>query len=342
MKRLVICCDGTWQDLKTDYPTNVVKFVQAVKVRGDDDIVQVVFYDPGVGTAGLKDKWIGGGLGKGIDTNIRECYRFLILNYDPGDEVYLLGFSRGAYTVRSLAGLIYCSGLPRREHIRRIGEAYELYRDPDVKPGSDKAKEFRQAYGGNIDITLLACWDTVGALGVPSHWLFNRKINKKYRFHDTILNRKIRHALHAVSIDERRRAFNVTPMDRADDAGGQTLSQIWFAGTHGGVGGGSEANAGLSDIALQWMIDAVRGCGLGLAFETGCVHPPLCPDHTISFKSALSLVDRILYGRIVREVTGGFGDLHESVKRRWHDCPDYRPPNLADTFQAQLDAWGTN
>ncbi|MBV8886356.1 MAG: DUF2235 domain-containing protein, partial [Chroococcidiopsidaceae cyanobacterium CP_BM_RX_35] len=107
MKRLVVCCDGTWQALNSPYPTNVVKIAQAVKPITTNNILQTVFYDQGVGTGDEFDKITGGVFGWGIDKVIQDAYRFLSLNYVAGDEIYLFGFSRGAYTVRSLAGLIY-------------------------------------------------------------------------------------------------------------------------------------------------------------------------------------------------------------------------------------------
>jgi len=339
MKRLLVCCDGTWQDLKTDYPTNVVKLVQAVKNKGDDNISQIVFYDAGIGTGGKMDKIFGGALGKGIDRNILDCYRFLILNYEPGDEVYLFGFSRGSYTVRSLAGLIYCSGLPGREHIRKIHEAYELYRDTKIKPSDTEAVNFRNSFGDNINITLLGCWDTVGALGVPKSMLFNARLNKKYKFHDTKLNRKIINALHAVSIDEPRKVFNVTLMNRSDNAPNQNLLQMWFAGDHGSVGGGDKNKAGLSDITLQWMIDKIKAYNLGLSFDISCIQPAINPDHTLQFDNTIKWYMRMLYGKIVRNVTAEFKDIHESVKKRWQDCSSYRPGNLVNKFESELAEW---
>ena len=106
MRRLIICCDGSWHRLASRYPTNVVKLAQAVKRRDGKRVPQVVHYAEGVG-AGNKSR-LAGILGLGLDEDIREAYTFLALNYEPGDEVFLFGFSRGAYTVRSLAGLIHC------------------------------------------------------------------------------------------------------------------------------------------------------------------------------------------------------------------------------------------
>ncbi len=103
MKRLIVCCDGTWQQLNSNYPSNVIKIAQAVKSSASDGVPQIVFYDEGIGVE--SHKLLGGVTGLGIDENIQDAYRFLCLNYEHGDEIYLFGFSRGAYTVRSLTGL---------------------------------------------------------------------------------------------------------------------------------------------------------------------------------------------------------------------------------------------
>lgn len=170
-----------------------------------DQVQQVIFYDSGVGTSGAIDKVMGGGLGEGIDINIKELYTFLALNYDDGDEVYLFGFSRGSYTVRSLAGFIYEAGLVRRDHIQYVKEAYELYRD-NVDVESDDAVAFRQAHGDRVPIKLLACFDTVGSLGLPfdTPSFLNKFSKERYQFHDTTLNPLIENAIHMLSIDEDR------------------------------------------------------------------------------------------------------------------------------------------
>lgn len=137
MKRLIVCCDGTWQKLTSTYPTNVVKIAQAIQPSANDGTSQIVFYDEGVGSGNAAEKFmakgdkiLGGAFGLGIDNNIQDAYRFLCLNYEPEDEIYLFGFSRGAYTVRSLVGLIRSSGgLLLRRNIREAPLAYELYRD---------------------------------------------------------------------------------------------------------------------------------------------------------------------------------------------------------------------
>lgn len=188
-------------------PTNILKLTKAVKLESEDRTQQVIFYDAGIGTEGAIQKVVGGGFGEGIDINIMELYTFLCLNYDDGDEVYLFGFSRGSYTVRSLAGLIRKCGLVRRSHIDFVKEAYDLYR-ADQQPESEEATAFKEEHGNTIPITLLACFDTVGSLGLPPNIKtfgpLDRYSPEKYKFHDTTLTKNILNAIHIMSIDEDR------------------------------------------------------------------------------------------------------------------------------------------
>ncbi len=332
MKRLIVCCDGTWQGLSSDYPTNVVKIAQAVKPVADDGTVQMLFYDEGVGTGDKADKIFGGAFGWGINKNIQDAYRFLCLNYDEGDEIYLYGFSRGAYTVRSLAGLINCSGLLRRDHIRQVPEAYNLYRQKAKKGETPiaetaKASDFRRNFGDRVPITFLGCWDTVGALGVPDQisWLsLDKFFNDKYKFHDEYLSKIIQHARHAVAIDERRKVFDVTPMKV--DQPQRDLKQVWFPGDHGCLGGGTKANVGLSDGALQWMIEESEP--RGLEFDTAKIlyqedkkDPSktvygIKPDPVIAFDNRVTGIYKLM-PRKLREVSENWSDLHESTIKRW-------------------------
>jgi len=337
MKRFVVCCDGTWQKLSSSYPTNVAKIAQAVKPVSNDGIPQIVFYDEGLGAGDELDKLVGGAFGWGIDQNIQDAYRFLCLNYSQGDEIYLFGFSRGAYTVRSLAGMIYCSGLLARPKIRSAPEAYRIYCDRDIKPSHPEAQGFRATYGECVMITLLGCWDTVGALGVPDQipllpiddWL-----NAKYKFHDTTLSSIIQKALHAVAIDELRKVFDVTPMQRSPKFDAQVLHQVWFPGEHGSVGGGTKEQRGLSDAALQWMMNESGNLGLGLEFEPNNVEDGIHPDPTIDFDNEPGIIYQVT-GTKQRSITGSFNDLHESVKKRWQARSDYRSENL-QKFQSAL------
>ncbi len=327
MKRLVICCDGTWQQLSSPYPSNVVKLAQSVKPIASDGVPQIVFYDEGIGTE--SQKILGGATGLGIDRNIEDAYRFLSLNYVDGDEIYLFGFSRGAYTVRSLAGMIYCAGLLSRPHVTKTHEAYELYRHRDVKPRDKMAADYRDTYGDRVPITLIGCFDTVGSLGIPGVPAFKQvheQLNKRYRFHDTTLNKGIQNALHAVAIDEIREAFDVTPMKKHPDADNQRVIQVWFPGEHGCVGGGTKEHSGLSDAALQWMLDSTRNLGLGLEFDPSVIPTGINPNYECDFNNDPGVFK--LAGIKLREVSDVIEELHESTILRWQTRQDYRPQNL--------------
>lgn len=336
MKRLVVCSDGTWQQLTNPYPSNVVKLAQSVKPIAKDGVPQIVFYDEGVGTE--SQKVLGGATGYGIDKNIEDCYRFLVLNYVAGDEIYLFGFSRGAYTVRSLAGMIYCSGLLDRPHITKAHDAYELYRTRGVKPKDQEAVEYRKMYGDRVPITLLGCFDTVGALGIPGLAVFkkfNEQLNQRYRFHDTTLNKYVQNALHAMALDEVREAFDVTPMAPHPDAENQRVIQKWFPGVHNCVGGGVEEHSGLSDTALQWMIDSISDLGLGLEFDTSVIPTGINPNYECEFKNKPGFFK--LAGIKPREIGDVIEDIHDSVINRLKERNDYRPQNLQNIIDKLLD-----
>ena len=193
VKRIVLCCDGTWNTPHQPNPTNVIKFAQAVSPTGSDGMSQVVFYDPGVGTeAGLWDRVTGGALGKGLDKNIGDAYRFLALNYEPGDQIYLLGFSRGAYTARSLAGLLRNCGLLLKTHLDQYPVAFDLYQRRDGHPNSDEASNFRRDFSQEVAIKFIGVWDTVGAMGIPVGGPGFAK--KRYQFHDVRLSSRVQNA----------------------------------------------------------------------------------------------------------------------------------------------------
>jgi uncharacterized protein (DUF2235 family) len=357
MKRLVVCCDGTWQDLSKEYPTNVVKIAQAVKTD-DTTVPQIVFYGQGIGSGGELFNRVGGGaFGWGIDQNIQDAYRFLCLNYNPGDEIYLFGFSRGAYTVRSLAGLIRCAGglLPRNE-VRQTPKVYNIYRShihkDNQKDLERKTKEMQKVSSRmqSVRITLLGCWDTVGSLGIPQTIpLLSKQVNKKYQFHDHQLSNIIDNALHAVAIDERRKVFDVTPMEQSQNniARNQKLRQVWFPGDHGCVGGGTKDVQGLSDAALEWMIEEMQALKLGLELDPNLVECDLAstdpakrygihPNHEIKFTNKVGPLFRMggLHDRPIAQsgenpATILEQRLHKSVIERWkHGLLNYRPKNL--------------
>ena len=237
MKRIAIFCDGTWNRHDAAYPTNVVQLAQAVKHTAEDGIKQEVFYVLGVGAgrgsnavARFLDRKLGGAMGMGLVENIEDAYRALVFSYEPGDEIYIFGFSRGAYTARSLAGLIRSCGIPPRNHVHRLAEAMARYRarGDNTHPDDPQSFLFRADFAPytatsqkewhwrlktqpglcvNLAVNYLGVWDTVGALGVPGDWITAKLWNKKHEFHDAHLSSMVTSARHAVSIDEHRKTF---------------------------------------------------------------------------------------------------------------------------------------
>jgi uncharacterized protein (DUF2235 family) len=351
-RRLIVCCDGTWQKTDSLYPTNVAKLVQAIPISSKN----IVFYGEGLGTGNLADRILGGALGWGIDKNIQDAYRFLCSNYSSGDQIYLFGFSRGAYTVRSLVGLIRIAGMLPRSGIRQIPEAYKAYQDAkgkfidlsdserqviqlrEIKQLKKFRKDLASQYGNDyheeVEITFLGCWDTVGALGIPDQiplLPIDQILNRKYRFHNTQLSSKILHACHAVSIDENRKEFDFTTMEPAVEGSNQ-VKQVWFPGGHGCIGGGTKANSPLANAALVWMMEEVEALNLGLNFEPTKIEDGVQTDPTIFFSNDLTFP----FTSKNRKVTAT-DTLHPSVQQRWRACPWYRPEFLdTEPFKSQL------
>ncbi len=322
-KRLIVCCDGTWNSPEQRHVTNVVRTARAVRPADDAGGPQIVYYDWGIGA--FRGKLRGGMLGKGIDKNIQDAYRFLVHNYLPGDEVFLFGFSRGAYTARSLVGLIRNAGLLSKTRADLIPEAYGLYRHP-TGPDAPSAVQFRASHSRRIRIAFIGVWDTVGALGIPSRIVRKLGDNRRYAFHDTSLSGIIDRARHAVAIDEQRIDFQPALWTRPPKPG-QVIEQQWFAGVHGDVGGGNR-DSGLSDTALEWIWSGAESAGLkfdeSYRRETaqpnplGKLHPSWTGMYRIKGRRRRPL------GKLPPELEG----IHPSVRQRYDDMPSYRPPNL--------------
>jgi uncharacterized protein (DUF2235 family) len=276
LKRIFICADGTWnrpeEDLEKDEPTNVLRLARAVSPLDDAGVPQVVFYDWGLGSyhSGAR----GGGFGDGINKNIMDGYRFLVQNYDPGDEIYLIGFSRGAYTVRSLWGLIYTVGILKRRHANRIENSFKLYKSRDNHPEDAESEAYRRRYSvpGAVRIRFVGVWDTVGALGVPVHLL--GFLNERHVFHDNKIGPNVDVARHALAIDERRDDFEPTIWKKRR---GTDLAQVWFAGVHSDVGGGYPKMRGeclTCDIPLGWILREATDFPSDGSFQSyGSRHP---------------------------------------------------------------------
>ncbi|HWC45223.1 MAG TPA: DUF2235 domain-containing protein, partial [Casimicrobiaceae bacterium] len=287
-KRIVICADGTWNTPKTkkgeDTSTNVWRMYELVKHRAADGTPQLKYYHAGVGTTGSKlDRIIDGASGRGLTANMKDCYDFLVRYYRPGDSIYLFGFSRGAYTARSLGGIIRNCGIvnPDKEKSKTLSRAellkraYALYRnrDPDTLPVASRAVQFRADYAHpDFQIACIGVWDTVGALGIPvEHALttpirwFNESVSQ---FHDVTLSSYVDCAFHALALNERREAFKPTLWVQQPHAkaAGQVMEQVWFAGVHSDVGGGyAVSERGLANVTLRWMVNRVSDtCGLEL------------------------------------------------------------------------------
>ena len=298
MKRLVFCFDGTWNQLSAPHPTNVVIVAQSVTPY-TEKAVQIIHYDSGVGT-GADDRWKGGLFGEGLIDKIVDAYTFLIFNYEPGDELFIFGFSRGAFTARAFVGFVRSLGIMQRKHATRIAEAVKLYEARTATSGHDTEEllrfrcecspevcvdmqedawrvencaEYSIGKGLIVRIKYLGVWDTVGAIGVPSDIIFSKWANRGEQYFDTDLSSMVVSGRHAVSIDEQRTAFKPTLWPNfgalnaslgfnpaASDA---PYQQRWFPGDHGSVGGGGDVR-GLSDGALVWVLDGARRMGLVL------------------------------------------------------------------------------
>lgn len=359
MKRLVICCDGTWNRADQEHdgqpcPTNVVKLAFRV-AKADGAVPQIIHYDQGVGTGNAIDRLTGGAFGDGLEDNIFTAYRFLTANYVPGDELYFFGYSRGAYTVRSVVGMVRKCGILSRGAVREYGNAIALYRD-DQHPGQEGPSAFRKAHSVTgdqpIPVKCIGVWDTVGALGIPLRglrWL----TRSKHQFHDVELSGIVEHAYHALAIDERRAPFEATRWAYTPKQG-QTVEQRWFVGAHGDVGGGN-TDSGLSDIALSWMRDKAQAVGLRIDADVDASYKPV-PDPMGKIHESKKGVYRLTKGidRVIGPAASKYGQpdrstletdptqgLHESVYARWDGDSGYRPRNLREYFRRVGDPRGS-
>ncbi len=296
-KNIIVLSDGTGQDGGKGHDSNVYKLFRMLEDRTDD---QIVFYDEGLGTG--PQRLTGLAFGAGIDTNILQCYRFIFDNYKSGDRIFLFGFSRGAATVRSLASFIHYFGILPASRPELIKEAYSIYmnrkrsydqsasrQEPSnglfrfidnifhrvnqsVRDDLDDAKhgksaEFVRKHPNQwVQIEFLGVWDTVPALGLVAapglDALVDRVPAWKHQYHNFKLRASVKHACHALSIDDERKWFFPSIWKEYADST-QTVEQVWFGGAHTDVGGGFW-EAGFSDIALEWMIQKAFEHGMKL------------------------------------------------------------------------------
>jgi uncharacterized protein (DUF2235 family) len=309
VKNLVICCDGTGNEVSENI-SNVLKLYRMLRKTEKTNPQQVVFYDPGVGTLARPNPWIkfrqdavtvlGLATGYGLDENVLAAYRFLINNFVDGDHIYLFGFSRGAYTVRVLAGLIHKIGLlsPPQQNLADAAltaykQSVELDDQPDlpttaageveVGPISkdDRAAQFARIVSVRWPtIRFLGVWDTVASVIVP-------RPDRFYTFTlqelpHTRRNPSVRVFRQAIALDERRRMFRLHGWDepqthrrnrfsKTNNDEPQDVKQVWFSGVHADIGGGyPELESGLSKFLLLWMID--QAAEHGLSFNTQAIN----------------------------------------------------------------------
>jgi len=350
-KRLVVCCDGTWNtpdglNNGQPAPTNVTKLALAVSSRDAAGVEQRMFYHPGVGTR-RSERLRGGAFGFGLSRDVRDAYRFLVANFEPGDELFFFGFSRGAFTARSTAGFVRNSGILRHEHSDRVDEAYALYRSREAHPRGIEARLFRRSYSHETRIRFIGVWDTVGALGIPLSGLrFLNFVNRGTQFHDTDLSTTVDAAFHALAIDEKRQPFRPTVWTQQHADTPQQVEQVWFAGVHCDVGGGY-ADHSLADVPLLWMIDKAAAYGLDLdgdvlmagpfvgqqESDAGAPTPnPLGEQH--ESRAGFYRVLRPFIRPIDREAAKCEWMSSSAIKRH-ENKPGYAPPNLTEYLTGQ-------
>jgi uncharacterized protein (DUF2235 family) len=266
----VIILDGTMSSTEPGEETNAGLTWRLLREKAPS-VRMSLFYEPGI----QWEDWRSAAdvaAGRGINRQIRRAYGFLASRYRPGDRIYLFGYSRGAYAVRSLAGVIDRVGLLRAEAAteRAVREAWRLYENGDSAEESTRARAaFRERLcHPHVEIEMIGVWDTVKALGLrlPLLW---RVSEDPHNFHGTELSEVVRHGFHALARDETRQAYAPVLWQSDPDWKGR-LEQVWFRGTHGDVGGqlnGREEARPLANIPLVWMLEHAENCGLDLPEE---------------------------------------------------------------------------
>ena len=322
-KRIVFCADGTWEDADND--TNVYRLYKALTIASD----QLPLYDDGVGATGDPVwKMLGGAFGTGLWQKIKDGYTKIAHVYEEGDDVFIFGFSRGAYTARSLAGMIAICGLPTQDFSdAMVDTAFSAYRERDHDQRAAILATLSGCHLYDARIKMVGVWDTVGSLGIPA--VFGLVDPLVYGFLDTGLHPDVLNAFHAMAIDEKRCEFPAT-LWTSVPAPGQALQQVWFTGTHGDVGGGvsdgSTATTTLSDITLAWMMN--HAAALGLEFDAAVIpqYPmPMDPKFALD---TLHPTWGILWGFPRDRDIAGNATLGNSVAVRCQYDTSYRPSNL--------------
>jgi uncharacterized protein (DUF2235 family) len=313
-KRIVFCADGTWDT--PEKATNVFGLYNGLTIASD----QIAFYDTGVGSDGTPlEQLTGAAFGEGIFQKIKDGYTKIAHAYDQDDDIYIFGFSRGAYTARSLAGMIAVCGLPTGNFDDTlVNDAFQAYRNKDQRA----AFQAKYPFIYDAKLKMVGVWDTVGALGIPA--IFGG-VEADYAFLDTNLHPDVLNAYQALSIDERRQEFPPTLWTPPNPAvPGQTLEQVWFSGVHCDVGGGNP-DTGLANITLSWMINKAKN--LGLQLKDGFLGEYLSVDSL----NALDTIDESWSPKWLfptRRTVPDAAKIANSVNIRLEYDTTYRPPNL--------------
>ena len=350
-KNIVICCDGTGNQFGTQN-SNVVNLYKTLHA----DATQVAYYHPGVGTIGARaaldrvSKWwtrvLGLAFGYGISDNIADAYQFLMREFQPGDRLYVFGFSRGAYTARALCGMLHIVGLLTEGNEALIPYAIRMIKRKRIDFAV--AADFKKTFSRDCKPHFVGVWDTVSSVG----WVYD---TVRFPFTRATKNADFNIVRHAVAIDERRAFFRQNSFGDPHDAQ-QDVQEVWFAGVHSDVGGSyPEAESQLSKVALQWMLDEAEHAGLRLdpkrrADILGARAPYVAPDpasnhqhnslrgwwwiaelwpkvsHRQTKSGGWRPYIRVNLGR--RRFIPAGALIHESVNQRLQQVPGYRPPNL--------------
>jgi uncharacterized protein (DUF2235 family) len=322
-KNIVMCLDGTGNQLKARGNTNVVRLYQMLDLH--DPAVQIAYYDPGVGTFSATGAWtlparkfsrlLGLAFGSGLRTNLAEAYTYLMHHYEAGDRIYLFGFSRGAYTARALAGLLKAVGLLRPGSENLVPYAISVYAKSRnwTEDDWDQLHRFADAFSRKVDertgvpVHFMGLWDSVKAAGLLRwnlRWLHTRRIPNVGRLR------------HAVAIDEKRRPYEeylVLP-PKKPGAPGPLIEQVWFAGVHSDVGGTFDDDPKLPTIALKWIVDGALDSQLLLKKGAYAKHFTLDSGHALGTIHRMGAVWALLTYRH-RRVPEDAG-VHSSVRLR--------------------------
>jgi uncharacterized protein (DUF2235 family) len=328
-KRIAFCADGTWDNSSSH--SNVYLLYKSIAVTAD----QVPFYDDGIGADGnVILRIVEGAMGIGMRQKVKDGYTKIAHVYEAGDEIFIFGFSRGAYTARSIAGMIAACGLPTKNFTNDLVDtAFQAYRQPHNR--ADLLKTLSNCSMDAAKIKMVGVWETVGALGVVSGLGGVDPIDE---FLDTNLHPNVLNAYHALAIDEKRPQFQPTLWNAASP--GQTLEQVWFSGYHSDVGGGVKevppGSKALSDIPLAWMMNKASALGLQLVPAVTAALPfPIDPSYALE---KLNPPNAGLNQVEPRSIADG-AILADSVVVRCQD-PKLRPGNLKFVNNALAPSYG--